>query len=206
MKTTTIAFSAASFLLASLIIIGTFNTGIVAALTDATSTMIGTSTPVIDTVTSTSTIASASSSASLVMASSTPLLTNATTTAATSSESLVTGTSTTLLGNATTTVTMSNNKRALKLAHVVGTTYIDYFTDGTKTYALPGDPAVDSKLNLPNAPIPYHSGLKWVSTSGMNAYDTRSGNLDPGTYAQEARWLLYRQCNGAKHQTHLLIL
>jgi hypothetical protein len=70
--------------------------------------------------------------------------------------------------------------------HVVGTKYIDYFTDGTKTYPFPGDPDIDSNLNKPNAPIPSHAGLTWVSTSGMEAYDTPSGDLEVGDYAQEA--------------------
>jgi hypothetical protein len=31
-----------------------------------------------------------------------------------------------------------------------------------------------------------HGNLKWVSTSGMEAYDTPSGDLEVGDYAQEA--------------------
>jgi hypothetical protein len=69
--------------------------------------------------------------------------------------------------------------------HVVGTKYIDYFTDGTKTYSFPGDPKVDGNLNKPNAPIPTHGNLKWVSTSGMEAYDTPGSDLESGDYAQE---------------------
>jgi hypothetical protein len=80
----------------------------------------------------------------------------------------------------------SSGKPTLKLVHVVGTKYIDYFTDGTKTYSYSGDPKVDANLNKPNAPIPSHSGLTWVSTSGMEAYDTASGDLEVGDYAQEA--------------------
>jgi hypothetical protein len=78
------------------------------------------------------------------------------------------------------------SKPALKLVHVVGSKYIDYFTDGTKTYSFPGNPDVDSNLNKPNAAIPSHSNLKWVSTNGMEAYDTPSGDLEVGDYAQEA--------------------
>jgi hypothetical protein len=70
--------------------------------------------------------------------------------------------------------------------HVVGTKYVDYFTDGAKTYSFPGNPDIDSNLNKPNAPIPTHGNLKWVSTSGMEAYDTSSGDLEVGDYAQEA--------------------
>ena len=41
-------------------------------------------------------------------------------------------------------------------------------------------------MNKSNAAIPFHNGLTWVSTKGMEAYDTTSGDLEPGTYAQEA--------------------
>ena len=30
----------------------------------------------------------------------------------------------------------------LTLVHIIGTKYIDYFTDGTKTYTFPGDPEI----------------------------------------------------------------
>jgi hypothetical protein len=76
-------------------------------------------------------------------------------------------------------------KPTLKLVHIVGTKYIDYFTDGTKTHSFPGNPDIDSNLNKPNAPIPTHGNLQWVSTSGMVAYDTPSGDLESGDYAQE---------------------
>jgi len=79
-----------------------------------------------------------------------------------------------------------SSKPTLKLIHLVGTKYIDYFTDGTKTYSFPGNPDIDSNLNKPNAPIPSHGNLKWVSTSGMDAYDTPSGDLEIGDYAQQA--------------------
>jgi hypothetical protein len=52
------------------------------------------------------------------------------------------------------------SKPALKLVHVVGTKYIDYFTDGTKTYSFPGNPDIDTNLNKPNAPIPTHGNLR----------------------------------------------
>jgi hypothetical protein len=77
-------------------------------------------------------------------------------------------------------------KPTLKLVRVVGTKYIDYFTDGSKTYSFPGNPDIDSNLNKPNAPIPTHGNLQWVSTSGMEAYDTPSGDLESGDYAQES--------------------
>ena len=40
------------------------------------------------------------------------------------------------------------------LVHVIVTKYTDYFTDGTTTIAVPGDPDIDSHFNVPNAPIP----------------------------------------------------
>ena len=70
--------------------------------------------------------------------------------------------------------------------HVVGSKYIDYFTDGKKTYSFPGNPDIDSNLNKPNSPIPTHGTLTWVSSSGMDAYDTPSGDLESGDYAQES--------------------
>jgi hypothetical protein len=79
-----------------------------------------------------------------------------------------------------------SGKPTLKLVHVVGSKYVDFFTDGTKSYSFPGNPDIDSNLNKPNAPIPSHTGLTWVSTSGMEAYDTPSGDLEVGDYAQEA--------------------
>ena len=70
--------------------------------------------------------------------------------------------------------------------HVVGPKYVDYFTDGTTIFSFPGDPLIDANLNKPDAPIPTHAGLTWVSSKAMEAYDTPSGDLEPGTYAQEA--------------------
>ena len=70
--------------------------------------------------------------------------------------------------------------------HVVGSKYVDFFTDGTTIFSFPGDPSIDANLNKPNAPIPTHAGLTWVSTKAMEAYDTPSGDLESGTYAQEA--------------------
>ena len=78
---------------------------------------------------------------------------------------------------------MPSGKPTLKLVHIVGNKYIDYFTDGTKTYSFTGNPDIDSNLNKPNAPIPTHGNLLWVSTSGMEAYDTPSGDLESGNYA-----------------------
>jgi hypothetical protein len=168
MKTTTIAFSAASVLFISLIIIANYHAGIVAALTatttDATST-------VSDTTTASTSSTSASSTPPAMDASSTPATPLAETQAPAQSQAQA---------------QPKTGKPTLKLVHVVGTKYVDYFTDGTKTYSFPGDPKVDANLNKPNAPIPSHGNLKWVSTSGMDAYDTTSGDLESGDYAQEA--------------------
>src|SRR5262249_54897334 len=70
--------------------------------------------------------------------------------------------------------------------HIIGTKYTDYFTDGTTITSYPGDPAIDSNLDKPNAPVPTHEGLTWVQTTGQNLYDTSSGDLEPGDYAVES--------------------
>jgi hypothetical protein len=167
MKIRTIAFSAASVLLISLIIIGTFKTGIVSALTATTTD-----------ATSTSDMTTASSTP--VSASSTPSATDASSTSATPPVQ------TQAPAESQAQAQPSSSKRTLKLVHVAGTKYIDYFTDGTKTYSFPGNPDIDSNLNKPNAPIPSHAGLTWISTSGMEAYDTPTGDLEIGDYAQES--------------------
>jgi hypothetical protein len=75
--------------------------------------------------------------------------------------------------------------QGLALVHIIGTKYTDYFTDGTTTFAFPGDPAIDSHFNVPNAPIPTHEGLTWVHTTGGYLYDTPSGDLEVGDYATQ---------------------
>jgi hypothetical protein len=67
--------------------------------------------------------------------------------------------------------------------HIIGTKYIDYFTDGTTTTAYPGDPDIDSHFSEANAPIPTRQGLTWVHTTGGYLYDTPSGDLEVGDYA-----------------------
>ena len=47
----------------------------------------------------------------------------------------------------------------------------------------PGDPAIDSNFDKPNAPIPTHAGLTWDHTNGGYLYDTPSGDLEVGDYA-----------------------
>ncbi len=169
MKNSVIAFSAASVLVISLIILSTFKAGIVSALADATTTD-ATSTAS-DTTTASTSSTSASSTPAATDASSTPATPPAQTQTPDQSQAQA---------------QPSSSKPTLKLVHVVGTKYIDYFTDGTKTYSFPGNPDIDSNLNKPNAPIPTHGNLTWVSTSGMAAYDTSSGDLESGDYAQES--------------------
>ena len=67
--------------------------------------------------------------------------------------------------------------------HIVGTKYIDYFTDGSTTIEVPGDLKIDGNLDKPDAPIPTHEGMTWVHTIGQNLYDTPSGDLEVGDYA-----------------------
>jgi hypothetical protein len=167
MKNSIIAFSAASILVISLIIIGTFKTGIVAALTATTTDA--------TTMASDPTTASTSSVSANTMPSTDARSTSVTPPTQTEAPSQTQAQS-----------QPSSGKPTLKLVHVVGTKYIDYFTDGTKTYSFPGNPDIDTNLNKPNAPIPTHGNLQWVSTSGMNAYDTPSGDLESGDYAQES--------------------
>src|SRR5215471_10894359 len=69
------------------------------------------------------------------------------------------------------------------LVHINGTKYIDYFTDGSTTIAVPGDPNIDGNLDKPNAPIPTRAGMTWSHTTGDNRYDTPSGDLELGDYA-----------------------
>jgi hypothetical protein len=76
--------------------------------------------------------------------------------------------------------------QGLNEAHIIGTKYIDYFTDGTTVTAYPGDPEVDSHFNKSNAPIPTHAGLTWDHTTGRHLYDTASGDLEVGQYALQA--------------------
>ena len=73
--------------------------------------------------------------------------------------------------------------KGLAKVHIIGTKYTDYFTDGKTVTAFPGDPAIDSHFDVPNAPIPTHGGLTWDHTSGGYLYDTPGGDLDVGDYA-----------------------
>ena len=71
----------------------------------------------------------------------------------------------------------------LTLVHIIGTKYIDYFTDGTNTYTFPGDPELHAHIADKDAPIPTHEGLRWVHSTGQYLYDTASGDLEVGQYA-----------------------
>lgn len=73
--------------------------------------------------------------------------------------------------------------QGLTLVHIVGTKYTDYFTDGTTVTSYPGDPAINSNFDKPDAPIPTHAGLTWDHTTGGYLYDTTSGDLEVGDYA-----------------------
>jgi hypothetical protein len=75
----------------------------------------------------------------------------------------------------------------LTVTHKTGTKYIDYCTDGTKVVSQPGDPAIDANFGVPDAPIPHcPNGMTWHHTSGMEAYDTATGDLEIGQYAQQS--------------------
>jgi hypothetical protein len=76
--------------------------------------------------------------------------------------------------------------QGLTEVHIVGTKYVDYFTDGATTTSYPGDPKIDANLNQPDAPIPTHEGLTWLRTIGRNLYDTPSGDLEVGDYAVQS--------------------
>jgi hypothetical protein len=54
---------------------------------------------------------------------------------------------------------------------IIGTKYIDYFTDGTTITAYPGNPEIAAHFTEKDAPIPTHEGLTWVHTTGGHLYD-----------------------------------
>ena len=72
------------------------------------------------------------------------------------------------------------------MVHIIGTKYIDYFTDGTNMYTFPGDPEIHAHIAEKDAPIPTHEGLTWVHSTGQYLYDTASGDLEVGQYALQA--------------------
>ena len=70
----------------------------------------------------------------------------------------------------------------LTAVHIIGAKYTDYFTDGSTTISVAGDPIIDGHLSDPGAPLPTHEGMTWVHTTGRALYDTPSGDLDVGDY------------------------
>jgi trimeric autotransporter adhesin len=182
-KITELTFTVAGVLLAGLITFA-FRTAFVAALTatttSATSTDPGPAISLADT--SSSALATSASSTVAALAALTTVTTTAP--APVSDNATTTANASSATSSANLAQPHGNGKPALERVRVVGSKYIDFFTDGTTTYSFPGDPLLDCNLNKPNAPT--HAGLTWVSSKGMEAYDTSSGDLEPGTYAQEA--------------------
>jgi hypothetical protein len=107
-------------------------------------------------------------------------------TIATSSADIATGSKTTVDSSPQSALTPPPESAAQPLTevHIIGKKYVDYFTDGTTLTSFPGDSKVDSNLDQPNAPPPAHEGLAWDHTATQFLYDTPSGDLDPGDYAQ----------------------
>jgi len=129
-----------------------------------------TSTPLVDTSTSTPPLQSASVSADQTAPA------EATTSTATTSQAAA-------LDTATHITPLEPSPVGLTEVHIVGTKYIDYFTDGSTTIAVPGDPIIDGHLSDPGVPLPTHEGMTWVHTTGSSLYDTPSGDLELGDYA-----------------------
>ena len=109
---------------------------------------------------------------------------------ATSTDPSFTDTDATSTAPSDTTSTASSSTPAIEsapqeltLVHIIGTKYIDYFTDGTNTYTYPGDPEIHAHIAEKDAPIPTHDGLRWVHSTGQYLYDTASGDLEVGQYA-----------------------
>jgi hypothetical protein len=85
----------------------------------------------------------------------------------------------------TTEAELAASPSPLTLVHTAGTKYVDYCTDGTTITAYPGDPAVDANFDKPDAPTPKcPEGQNWDHTSALPGYDTPSGDLEIGDYAQ----------------------
>lgn len=92
----------------------------------------------------------------------------------------------TIDGSAAAIVPIEVAPEGLTKVRIIGTKYIDYFTDGTSELSFPGDPEIDAHLGEKDAPIPTHEGLTWVHTSGQHLYDTASGDLEEGQYALQS--------------------
>jgi hypothetical protein len=76
--------------------------------------------------------------------------------------------------------------QGLTEVNIIGTKYVDYFTDGVQTYSFPGDPEIHAHIAEKDAPIPSRPGLTWVHSTGQYLYDTVSGELEEGQYAVQA--------------------
>jgi hypothetical protein len=122
----------------------------------------------------------------LVEASSSPGdISTSTDLAATSSDDITSATTTPVTSPPESTSSASETSaQSLTEVHIIGKKYVDYFTDGTTLTSYPGDPKIDSDLDQPNASIPAHEGLTWDHTATQFLYDTSSGDLNPGDYAQ----------------------
>ena len=164
--------------------VATFNIGVV--LADETSTGTASTTPTTAITSDASTIVATSTDTTLVTA--------APTSDASSSAPVIAPNATTTTVASTSVSTPSQtsqrhgkgSKHNFRRVHVVGSKYIDTFTDGTNTFTFPGNPYIDANIGKPGASLPTHGNLTWVSTKTLEAYDTATGNLDPGTYAQES--------------------
>ena len=108
--------------------------------------------------------------------------------ASTSTEPNPTTESTSITQENTTQLTTSQSVSlsSFQKVTVVGTKYIDYFTDGSIEYSFPSDTTIVANFDKPDSAIPSHGDLKWTGTRGYVAYDTPSGDLEEGQYAQQA--------------------
>jgi hypothetical protein len=163
--------------LAALLVIGAFKIQQAAAQVDATSSdaVVASSTD--------STPATDVSTTTAADATATPLVLGASTSASPNTDAVSSPATTTPAVSATPT---ELPPQGLAEVHIIGTKYIDYFTDGTTVTSYPGDPKIDSNFDKPNAPIPTHEGLTWDHTVGQYLYDTPSGDLELGDYAVQA--------------------
>jgi len=179
MKTNIITFAVASALVVALVIGFAIVRPVLAQVAATSTDSTAPATPAVDTV--------ASSTPS--DASSTPIVGNVSTSTAPAETSPADTTTGAPVNKATTPDTSVQKAPTeppppgLTEVHIIGTKYIDYFTDGSTTIAVPGDPNIDGNLDKPDAPIPMHTGMTWVHTIGENLYDTPSGALEVGDYA-----------------------
>jgi hypothetical protein len=179
MKTNTVSFSVFGVLvITALLVIGILKIQQAYAQVDATSSDI---------------VATSSDSTNPITDATTPLVLGESTSTApsadaapSSTESTPTDTSPSAAATPSVSVAPSEPPpQGLTLVHIIGTKYIDYFTDGTSVTSYPGDPDIDAHLSEKDAPIPTHTGLTWDHTTGQYLYDTPSGDLEVGDYATQ---------------------